>query len=372
MGFHCALGCHLLQVMQVFPSPDGLSPAKTNSRNGDRPAVSRRPKALFIVDGPSLDLIYPLQEQQELQELADFYAPPQTRDSIIANRELLRDAEVIFSGWGAPVMDEAFLKAAPNLKAVFYGAGTIGYCTSEAFWDRDILITSAYAGNAVPVAEYTLGVIMLSLKNFWRFVSDSRSGGGVGNHTRYVPGCFRTTVALIGCGMIGRRLLALLEPFDLRSIVYDPFLTEAEADQLGAKLCTLDEAFQQGDVVSLHAASKRETRGLITGRHFSLMKQGATFINTARGQIVREKEMIEALGVRTDLTAVIDVVDTEPIPVDSPLLTLPNVLYTPHIAGSLGPECGRLGQYMVQEFKRYLAGEPLQWQITREMVARLA
>jgi phosphoglycerate dehydrogenase-like enzyme len=82
--------------------------------------------------------------------------------------------------------------------------------------------------------------------------------------------------------------------------------------------------------------------------------------------------MIEALGVRTDLTAVIDVVDTEPIPVDSPLLTLPNVLYTPHIAGSLGPECGRLGQYMVQEFKRYLAGEPLQWQITREMVARLA
>jgi len=359
-------------MQQVFSSSQGLFPGSAVSANGDRAAGVRRPKALFIVDGPSLDLIYMQQERRELEVLADFYAPPQTRESILENRSLLQDVEVIFSGWGAPMMNKAFLDAAPKLRAVFYGAGTIGYCTSEAFWDRGIIITSAYAGNAVPVAEYTLGVIMLSLKNFWRFVADSRNGAEMGNHTRQVPGCFRTTVALVGCGMIGRRLLALLKPFDMRCIVYDPFLTEEEAAQLGVELCTLDEAFATGDVVSLHAASKQETRGMITGNHFFMMKQGATFINTARGQIVREKEMIAALEMRSDLTAVIDVVDTEPISVDSPLLKLPNVLYTPHIAGSLGPECGRLGQYMVQEFKRYLAGAPLQWQITREMAARLA
>ena len=353
------------------PSTPGLSPARTHSRNGDRGAVSPL-KALFIVDAPSLDFIYTAQDREELEALADFHAPPQTRESILENMDLLADAEVIFSGWGAPVMDAAFLKAAPKLQAVFYGAGTIGYCTTMAFWDRGIVITSAYAANAVPVAEYTLGVILLSLKNFWRFAAQARNGEPTGNQTRQVPGCFRTTVALIGCGTIARKLLALLDPFDLRRIVYDPFLTEAEAALLGVKKCTLDEAFREGNVVSLHAPNKAETRGMITGGHLLQMKHGATFINTARGPIVREREMTDALGKRPDLTAVLDVVDTEPMPAHSPLLALPNVIHTPHIAGSLGPECGRLGHYMVQEFKRYLAGEPLQWQITREMAARLA
>ena len=111
---------------------------------------------------------------------------------------------------------------------------------------------------------------------------------------------------------------------------------------------------------------------MITRELFALMKRDATFINSARGPIVCQHDMEEALAQRPDLTAILDVADPEPLPASSRLLSLPNVVLTPHIAGSQGQECQRLGQYMVEEFKRYLAGEPLHWQITRELAAKLA
>ena len=118
------------------------------------------------------------------------------------------------------------MAAAPNLEAVFYGAGTTGYFTSEAFWDREIVLASAYAANAVPVAEYTLGVALLSLKRFWHFASLTKVGKGWGDHTRPLAGGFRSTIALVGCGMIARKLIELLRGFDIRCIVFDPFLTD--------------------------------------------------------------------------------------------------------------------------------------------------
>jgi phosphoglycerate dehydrogenase-like enzyme len=349
-----------------------VCPAESSSSQPSPTIAPKVPKALFVLETASLEVIYGPEDRRQLEEMADFYAPPQTRESIRRQPELLAEAEVIFSGWGAPMMDEAFLQAAPHLRAVFYGAGTIGYCTSEAFWEREILITSAYAANAQPVAEYTLSAILLSLKSFWRFAAQTKAGAGWGDHTRRVPGCFRSTVALIGFGMIARRVLSLLQPFDLRCIVHDPFLSQAEAAALGGELCALEEAFRLGDVISLHVPDKPQTRGMIAGRHFAMMKENATFINTARGRIVRQVEMIEALRQRPDLTAVLDVCDPEPAPSGSDLLGLPNVILTPHIAGSLGPECRRLGRYMVEEFKRFLAGEALRWQITRELAVRLA
>jgi phosphoglycerate dehydrogenase-like enzyme len=102
------------------------------------------------------------------------------------------------------------------------------------------------------------------------------------------------------------------------------------------------------------------------------MKRGATFINTARGGIVREEEMLEVLRKRPDLTAVLDVTEPEPAAADSPVFALPNVVLTPHIAGSLGLECRRMGRYMVDELRRYLNGEPLRWQVTRELVEKIA
>ncbi len=332
----------------------------------------KRLKGLYILDAHSFPLIYTAAEQRDIARYVEIVAPPQTRESIAADPSPLAETEVIFSGWGAPRMDAAFLAHAPRLRAVFYGAGTTGYFTSEEFWRRDIVLSSAYAANALPVAEYTLGVILLGLRNFWSYARLAQSGASWPGADAPMPGGFSSTVALIGCGMIARRVIALLRPFDLRVLVYDPYLDAYEAAKLGVECCTLEEAFAEGDVVSLHAANKPETQGLIGRGHFAAMKPRATFINTARGPIIREDELTDVLARRPDLTAVIDVCTVEPPPRDSPLLHTPNLVLTPHIAGSHAGEVRRMGRYMVEELERYLRDEPLRWQITRELSARLA
>ena len=135
---------------------------------------------------------------------------------------------------------------------------------------------------------------------------------------------------------------------------------------------SIEDIFAQSEVISLHTPDLPSTKGMIRGRHFEMMKPGATFINTARGAVVNEPEMIEVLGRRPDITAVLDVTDPEPPAVDSPLTKLPNVVLTPHLAGSAGRECHRLGCYMVDEFRRYLAGEPLVHRVTPQVAMAMA
>ena len=328
-----------------------------------------RAKGLFILEESSLGLIYGPDERADLAALVDFYAPPQTRESIAANPALLDRVELIFSGWGGPVLDKTFLDAAPNLKAVFYGAGTLGYMLTPAVWERGIMLTSALSANAIPVAEYTLATILFSLKHGWRLARQTKQQRRHPDRND-VPGCYGTTVGLVSLGAVGRALLQLLTPFNLRVLAYDPFLDPHEARALGIERATLDEVFRTSDVVSVHTPLFPETAGMITGAHLGSMKSGATFINTARGQIVREAEMIAVLARRPDLQAILDVTTNEPTEPDSQLYDLDNVVLTPHMAGSVGAECRRMGRYMVDELKRYLAGEPLRWAVTPELVAR--
>ncbi len=326
-------------------------------------------RSLYILDTSTFPLIYGPDEQAAIASRVQFLAPQQTRDSIKSRPDLLSQVEAIFSGWGAPLMNDAFLDRAPNLKIIFYGAGAVGGWMTQSVWDRGIRVTSAFATNAIPVAEYTLSTILFSLKHGWALARNTR-------HQRTfvprdgAPGCYGSTVGLVSLGTIGRKVLDLLQPFDLNVMVYDPFLTTEQANQLGVRKGSLEDLFSTCEVVSLHTPDLPETEGLITGRLLSMMKPGATLINTARGQVVREPEMIEVLQRRLDLQAVLDVTHPEPPHADSPLYTLPNVVLTPHIAGSVGRECHRMGRYMLEELDRYLAGKPLQWEITPELAAR--
>jgi phosphoglycerate dehydrogenase-like enzyme len=173
-------------------------------------------------------------------------------------------------------------------------------------------------------------------------------------------------VGLVSLGLIGRLVRERLRPFDLRVLAYDPYVKPDYARELDVQLLPLAEVFRRSDVVSLHTPLREETEKMITGAHFASMKPGATFINTARGAIVHETEMIEVLKQRPDLQAVLDVTYPEPPEPGSPLYTLPNVILTPHIAGSMDGECRRMGRYMVEELRRFVAGKPLRWQVTRE------
>jgi len=326
---------------------------------------------MFILGKDSYEVIYGPDQLEQIKSMVDIAGPAQTAESVRNNPSILKDVDVIFSGWGAPVMDEKFLKAAPNLKVVFYGAGSVRGFVTEALWKRNVIVTSSYGANAIPVAEYCLATILFSLKLGWRHMTLIRQ------EKRWIervksPGAYGSTVGLISLGMIGRKTLELLKPFDLQIIVYSTSLTDEKAREMNVEKCGLDEVFRNSDVVSLHTPNIPETRGMITGDHFKLMKQDATFINTARGAVVREPEMIKVLKQRPDITAVLDVTCPEPPEQGSPLYELPNVVLTPHIAGSLFRECNRMGQFAVDECRRFINGEPLKWQITREMAARLA
>ncbi len=328
-------------------------------------------KGIYILDNNAFRDIYGDAEREDIARMVDIYAPQQTRQTVAENPSILHDAEIIFSGWGAPLMDENFLEAAPGLKAVFYGAGSLKNVVTDAFWKKNILITSAYAANAVPVAEYTLSQILFCLKCGWHFV---RAVTQDGKFTREIaaPGAYESIVGIISLGAIGRRVRGLLGFFDLQVLAYDPHVSSQTAAELNVELYSLDEMFRRADVVSLHAPWLPETEGMITGAHFMLMKPNAAFINTARGAIVREDEMLEALKQRPDIQAVLDVTYPEPPRSGSALYTLPNVVLTPHIAGSMGNECRRMGRYMADELRRYLDGAPLRWNISRDKAGIMA
>ncbi len=331
-----------------------------------------KPKGLFIASPEALKEVYKQHHLDAINQLLDVGADPQTASSIKENPALLKEVEVIMSTWGAPLMDEAFLRQAPNLKAVFYAAGSLRAFTTEAFWQRSISVSSAYALNAVAVAEYTLATILLSLKSFWHYsklLRDIRSFP----KEKPLAGAYGSTVGLISLGSIGRAVLTHLKRHDLNIIAYDPFLSQEEARDLGIKSVSLEVVFKESDVVSLHTPALEETRKMVKKNHFASMKEGATFINTARGMVIDEAALIEVMQDRPDLYAILDVTDPIEPPIrESLLYDLPNVLLTPHIAGVTAKERERLGQAMLEELQRYLADKPLQWRVTKEQAERMA
>lgn len=325
-----------------------------------------------MLEPESLAVVFSPEERRELATRVEFIAPPLTADTWGQGGSRLRDVRLIFSGWGTPVMDQAFLAHFPALEMVFHAAGSVKSFVTDAFWDRGVRVTCAAAMNAIPVAEFTLAQILFSLKHGWQRAREVRFERRFRKEDETMPGAFGATVGLVSLSRTGRLVAQHLKSFDLRVIAYDPLVSAADAARLGVTLHPLEDIFRRADVVSCHTPLLPETIHLLDGRLFSQMKPGSTFINTARGQVVNEAELVATLARRPDLFALLDVTHPEPPAPDSPLFHLPNVIVTPHIAGSLGPECRRLGNMMVAETRRYLSGATLAGEVSRAQLSSLA
>jgi len=327
-------------------------------------------KTIFLLSPDSRDAIYSAKHVariEELVRLTDCCARVGQLDQL---RSVLADTEIILSGWGMMKLDEEFLDAAPRLRAVLYGAGSVRDFVTDEFWRRAILLTSTYAANAVPVIEFTLAAIVFGLKRILQAAALTRDERTF-RQPQGIKGLYGAKVGIIGAGMVGGNVLERLKRCDVETFCADPYLSEERARELGTKQIEFDEMFRSCDVVSLHAADIPSTTGMITGEHFRSMKEGAVFINTARGRIVREDEMIEVLR-EGRVFAFIDVTDPEPPKRESALYDLPNVFLTPHLAGSAGDEVHRQGAYVVDELTRFLSGEPARYPVTQEMMAWMA
>ncbi len=295
-----------------------------------------------------------------------------TRVEALAGAAL--DADYLFSTWGMPAFSPDEIRASfPHLRAVFYGAGSVkGF--AESFLDCGVRIFSAWGANAVPVAEYTVAQIILANKGFFPAARAASTGDRANALAafRAAPGNYGCSVGLIGAGMIGSLVAEMLKAYHLHVKVYDPFLTPERAANLGVELCPLDELFATCQTISNHLANVPATVGMLNYALFSRMGEHATFINTGRGAQVVEADLARALTEHPGRTALLDVTDPEPPAADSPLYTLPNVLLTPHIAGSAGDEVTRMGEYMLDEFRLFAADALLRYEVTKSMLVTMA
>ncbi|MEU8138530.1 hydroxyacid dehydrogenase [Streptodolium elevatio] len=293
------------------------------------------------------------------QVLTDFADP--------AARAVLAETEVLITGWQSPLLDVEALRAAPNLRAVVHAAGSVKGHLAPEVWERGITVTAAAAGNALPVAEFTLAAILFANKRVLPIADAYRAGRTAQDwHARFPEmGNLGKRVGIVGASRIGRRVIELLRPFDLEIVVSDPYLSAEEARALGVQALTLDELCATSDVVSLHAPDLPETRHLIDRRRLAHFRDGATLINTARGALVDERALVDEIRAER-LYAVLDVTDPWTLPADSPLYDHPRVLLTPHIAGSLGTELNRLATTALDELARYTRGEPFSEQVLAE------
>lgn len=285
----------------------------------------------------------------------------------------LAGAEVLFTCWGCPRLDAGALARAPKLQALVHGAGTVKGIVTDACWERNLRVSSAVAANAVPVAEYTVAMAVLAGKHAYAAQaayknSADRRSWGAGFATL---GNYRTTIGLVGASRVGRRVIELLASYDMNVLLHDPTISAADAAELGVEAVELDELVRRSDVVSIHAPDIPATHGMFDARRLRLMKAGATLINTARGRLV-DTEALTAELATGRISAVLDVTHPEPLPADSPLFAMPNVVLTPHIAGSLGNEVLRMGALAVSEVERYAQGLPFAYPVRPEQLAILA
>ena len=208
---------------------------------------------------------------------------------------------------------EEIKKYLPNLKCVFYGAGTV-QSFARPFLDRGVKVFSAWAANAVPVAEFTVAQIILSNKGYFLTNRLYHSSGNKAAKDAFnkCNGNYGETVGIIGAGMIGKLVIRMLKQYRLKALVFDPFLSDEKAKELGVEKCELPELFERAFVVSNHLANNEQTKGMLNYDLFHRMRENAVFINTGRGAQVVEDDLVRVLQERPDITALLDVTCPEP------------------------------------------------------------
>ena len=325
---------------------------------------------------------------EKLQEVCDIkmggYAV--TGNNTMAEDELislLSGCEIAIIGYENAT--RRVIESCPELKLIVCPRGNPVNIDCEAAAEHNIPVVNTPARNANSVAEMMVAQMISLCRQTTSANHEIKHGRYLGeavedvyapnecedvvwmldredgpyNHYRGPEISYRT-MGLIGYGAIGSRVRHLLSSFDMNFLVYDPYFPAERAEKEGVTLCSMEEVFQNSDFVSLHCAVTPQTTGMIGAEQFKMMKPTAYFINTARGKIVRQKDLVEALENGEIAGAALDVFWNEPLPANHPLLKMSNVIITPHIAGASTdvPTCH--SRMVYNDIIHYLNNEPLE------------
>jgi len=270
-----------------------------------------------------------------------------TKETIIAE---LADADALIVRSATRVTRD-LLEKAPKLRAVGRaGVGVDNIDLPEAT-KRGVLVMSTPGGNAVSVAEHTFALMLALARQVPKMDAGLREGrwekSSSGTELR------GKTLGLIGLGRIGGEVARRAEAFDMRIIAYDPYISEGAAKELQVELVNLDRLLSDSDFISLHTALSPATQNMINAKSIAKMKKSARIVNAARGELIDEAALAEALKGGRLAGAALDVFVEEP-PKNSPLIGLPNVIGTPHIAGSTAEAQEEVGTQVAVQIRDYL------------------
>ncbi len=284
-------------------------------------------------------------------------------------RQLAGCAGLIRLGSRIPVLSARVLAASPGLRLVGirgdrFGAG-VDLAAAAARGVR--VVDTDNQASSQPVAEWVLALVLACLRNagvvFRHMLAGSETWAHTHNEHLVCGELTGRRVSLVGCGLVGQRLVELLAPFRVDLRVCDPYLEPQVAARLGLQMAGLKEALAHAEVLIVQTPLTPRTRGLIGRAELDQLRSGAVLVNCSRGPVLDQEALIERLQ-RGDLVAGLDVFDPEPLPGDSPLRRLPNAILTPHIAWYAPNALGRYFGSMADEFVRFFTGQPLQHELT--------
>jgi len=262
----------------------------------------------------------------------------------------LADADALIVRSATKVTPELMDKA-PKLRAVGRAGVGVDNIDLDEATKRGILVMSTPGGSSVSVAEHTLALLLALVRQIPKFDASMREGkwekSSAGAEVR------GKTLGLIGLGRIGGEVALRANAFDMRVLAFDPYISEAAAKELNVELVPLEKLLAESDFISLHTAVSPQTRNMINAESIAKMKKGARIVNAARGELIHEADLAAALKSGQVAGAALDVFAEEP-PKNSPLMGLPNVVCTPHVAGSTAEAQEELGNQVAVQVRDYL------------------
>lgn len=332
-----------------------------------------RPNLLLLVPRPRRDEVFTQESLVRLAGLGELVIPDGDTEALCARLpSLLASVDGVVTGWGAPSLRPEALDAAPRLRLIAHSAGSIRSVVPFVAFERGIVVCHAADVIAEAVCEATLLLILTGLRRFHEMDRALKAGANWRETTnlhfgRQLAG---KTVGLIGCGYVAQRVIALLRPFQVRLLVYDPYLSDARAAELGITRTSLAEALG-AEIVSNHAPITPETRHMLGARELALVRDGAVFVNTARAWAIDQAALLTELQTGR-FWAALDVFEPERLPEDSPFRGLSNVFLTPHRAGQTAETYRKQGEVMVDEVERFFSGQPLRYRVRPEQYQIMA
>jgi phosphoglycerate dehydrogenase-like enzyme len=320
--------------------------------------MSASPKALVTAYGELAELVFPERVRAELAKFADArYNDGDRQFTQEELLELIRDVDAVLTTWGAPKFTPEVLSAAPRLKVIAHAAGTVKPFVSAAAFARGIVVTNSAGVIARYVGEMALLLTLACLRDLTRYDRGLKEGRAWRVEGAAPPDTLRERrVGLVGFGATAREFAALLPPFHVELLCYDPAVDSSVMAAFGGKPASLEEILTTCKVISLHAASIPSTRHLLSAERLRMIPDGTILVNTARGALIDTAALVAELRTGR-FKAALDVFDPdEPLPPDHPLRELPNVILTPHMSGPVTSRYWEMGRHSVENVRIVLSG----------------